>query len=224
MFWSALGDLMPLAFAALISPMPIVAAIALLLGPKGRGNAVAFALAYLIGTFGVTLAFSFGSSGATSSGTDAERIFHIVLGFALAALFLYLAWRAFQHRPRKGVPTPTPKWLAAVDSFGLLGSAGLGLLLGVVNAKNLPIMIAAGASIGTAQLTWPLVLVAAAIFAVLGGLGVLVPVLIGSSGSKRVHVFLDATKSALIDHNSVIMIVLFLILAAVQLGKAFSAI
>jgi hypothetical protein len=224
MFWSTLGDLMPLAFAALISPMPIVAAIALLLGPKGRGNGVAFAAAYLIGTFGVTIAFSFGTNGATSTSSEAGRILHIVLGFALAALFFWLAWRSWQHRPRKGVPAPTPTWLAAVDSFGVLKSAGLGLLLGVVNVKNLPIMIAAGASIGTATLGWPLMILAAAIFAALGGLGILVPVVVGGSGSSRVRAFLDATKSALIAHNSIIMIVLFVILAAVQLGKAFSAI
>lgn len=223
MFVHVLGEVLPLAVGIIVSPMPIAGVIALLLGPKGRGNAVVFTVAFLVATFAVTLAFASGSKGTTRSDSFFAQLFHIVLGFAFAALFLFLAYRSFRGRPKKGEEPKEPRWLAAIDSFGPVKSAGLGLLLGVANVKNLPIMIAVGATIGTEGLEWPLVFLAVFVFSVIACLGVLVPTLLGGSGSKGITSFLASTKTALIRHDAIIMTVLFLVLGAIQLGRALEA-
>ncbi len=223
MIWQVLGDILPLAFGIIISPMPIAAVIALLLGPKGKVNAVAFTLAFLVATFAVTLAFASGTKGTTQSDSFFAQLFHIVLGFAFAALFFFLAYRSWRRRPKKGVRSAEPKWLAAIDSFGVVKAVGLALLLGTVNLKNLPIEIAAGATIGTAGMEWPLVFIAVLVFAVIASLGVIVPTLIGASGSPKVTGFLRSSKNSLIAHNNVILAVLFVILGVLQLGKAIGS-
>jgi hypothetical protein len=223
MIWHVLGEILPLAFAVIISPMPLVAVITLLLGPKGRGNALAFTLAFAVAFFALTLALASGSKGTTQNDSFFATVFHLVLGFAFAALFFYLAFRSWQKRPKKDVKPAEPKWLATMDSFGVLKAAGLGVVLGVANVKNIPIAIAAGAEIGSADLAWPLVVLCSAIFVALSSLGLIALTAAGGSGSARVASGLASAKSTLIRHNNLIMAVLFVILGALQLGKALEA-
>jgi hypothetical protein len=218
-----LGEVLPLAVGIIVSPMPIAGVIALLLGPKGRGNAIVFTVAFLVATFGVTLAFASGSKGTTTSDSFFAQVFHIVLGFAFAALFLFLAYRSFRGRPKKGEEPKEPKWLAAIDSFGVAKSAGLGVLLGVVNVKNIPVAIAAGSIIGSRDLAWPLVFVASAVFVLISCAGLILVTAIGGSSSATVQNGLHSAKAGLIRHNAIIMTVLFVILGALQLGRAFEA-
>lgn len=221
--WHVLGEVLPLAFAVIISPLPLVAVITLLLGPKGRGNAVVFTAAFAVAFFALTLGLASGSKGTTQNDSFFAQVLHIVLGFAFAALFFYLAFRSWKKRPKKDQKPVEPKWLAAVDSFGVVKSAGLGVLLGVANVKNVPIAIAAGAQIGSADLAWSLVFVCSAVFAIVSSLGLIVLTLVGGTRGAKVSGALASAKTSLIKHNNLIMAVLFVILGALQLGKAFEA-
>jgi hypothetical protein len=223
MFWHALGEVLPLAFAVIISPMPLVAVITLLLGPRGRRNAVVFTAAFAVSFFALTLGLSSGSKGTTQNDSFFATVFHIVIGFAFAALFFYLAFRSWQKRPTKDEKPAEPRWLAAMDSFGAVKSAGLGALLGVANIKNVPIAIAAGSVIGSADMAWSLVFVCSAVFAVVSSLGLIVLTLVGGSRSPRIARGLASAKSGLIRHNNIILAVLFVVLGALQLGRAFEA-
>jgi hypothetical protein len=223
MFWHALGEVVPLAFAVIISPMPLVAVITLLLGPRGRRNAVAFTLAFVVSFFVLTLALSSGSKGTTENDSFFAQVFHIVIGFAFAALFFYLAFRSWQKRPKKDQKPVEPKWLAAMDSFGPAKSAGLGLLLGVANIKNVPIAIAAGSVIGSVDMAWSLVFLCSAVFAVVSSLGLILLTVVGGSTSPRIGGGLASAKAGLIRHNAIILAVLFVLLGALQLGRAFEA-
>jgi hypothetical protein len=223
MFWHALGEVLPLAFAVIISPMPLVAVITLLLGPRGRANAVAFTAAFAVAFFALTLGLSSGSKGTTQNDSFFATVFHIVIGFAFAALFFYLAFRSWQKRPKKDQKPVEPKWLAAMDSFGVVKSIGLGALLGVANIKNVPIAIAAASVIGSADMAWSLVFVASAVFAAVSSLALIVLTLVGGSHSPRIAGGLASAKAGLIKHNNVILAVLFVILGALQLGRAFEA-
>ncbi|SDZ01386.1 GAP family protein [Herbiconiux ginsengi] len=223
MFWHALGEVLPLAFAVIISPMPLVAVITLLLGPRGRRNAVAFTVAFVVAFFALTLALSSGSKGTTQNDSFFATVFHLVIGFAFAALFFYLAFRSWQKRPKKDAAPVEPKWLAAMDSFGVVKSAGLGALLGVANIKNVPIAIAAGSVIGSVDLAWSLVFLCTAVFAVVAGLGLILLTIVGGSTSPRIAGGLASAKAGLIRHNNVILAVLFVLLGALQLGRAFEA-
>lgn len=224
MFWQVLGDIIPLTLGVILSPLPIAGVIAMLLSPRGRANSVVFALAFLVGTALVTGVAAFGTWSTQQSDSLLARLIHIVLGFAFAALFFYLAWRSFSKRPRKPEDAHEPRWMASVDSFGAIRAAGLGVLIGVANVKNLPILLSVGATIGTAGLQPVLVVVMVVLFATVASLGVLVPMVVGQSASITVRSSLAEMKNFLVRYNSIILAVLFAILGAVQLGKAFGAI
>ena len=203
--------------------MPIVAVIALLLGSKGKANALIFTATFTLATLLLTLIFASGAKGATPSGSSSVTVLHIVLGVAFAGLFFFLAWKSWKGRPQNGQSAAEPKWLAAIDSFGPGKAVGLALFMTVVNLKNIPIVIAAGAAIGTAGLAWPLVFLSALVFTLISCLGLIVPTAMGISGSVLVKDFLTSAKGTLTEYNALIMTVLFFILGAMQLGKAIGS-
>ncbi|GAA2222559.1 GAP family protein [Herbiconiux moechotypicola] len=223
MFWHVLGDILPLSVAVIVSPLPLVAVISLMLGPKGRVNALAFTVAFALSFFALVLGLASGSKGTTQNDSFFAQVIHIVIGFAFAALFFFLAYRCWKKRPKKGVEPVEPKWLAAIDSFGPVKSAGLGIVLGIANVKNVPIAIAAGASIGNAQLEWSLVFVVSAVFVLVSCLGLITITVVGGVGSRTIIDTLNSAKATLIRHNNLILAVLFVILGALQLGRAFEA-
>jgi len=224
MFWDVLGAIVPLAVIAMISPMPIVAATAIMVGPRGTVNVVAYAITLTVATFLLTWIFATGAQGAAEAGGGpVKTLISIVLSVALALLFFVMAYRSFRGRPKHGQTPQAPKWLGATDSFGPVRSAGLGALLSIANVKNLSIMIAAGHEIGDAELSWLMTLEIVIIFAVLCSLGVLVPMFARLFGSQHVQSFFESAKDGMIRYNAIIMTVLFTVLGSLQLGSALEA-
>jgi len=114
--------------------------------------------------------------------------------------------------------------MAAVDAFTPVKAAGLAVLLGAVNPKNLLLVVSGGAAIAsaapddtTAQV------VAAAVFAVVASIGVAAPVFIYLFMGSRAAAMLDALKAWMTHNNAVIMAVLLLILGAKLLGDGIAA-
>lgn len=213
-----LGQLLPLAVGSIISPLPIVAIVAILLSPRGRGNGLGFALASTAVGFGFTVVAALTTAGAGAGHSDGDEVVVLILTVLLTIGFLVLAWLSWRGRPKTGAEAATPSWLAAVDSLTPLKAAGLGALMAATNSKNIPIELKAGSLIGAHDLAGPLVVLLSALFAVVAGAGVLLPTLLAASGSRAVTAGLVRLKAEMIRHNAVIMTVLFAILAAVEAG------
>lgn len=148
-----LHDLLPLAVGMLISPLPIVAIVAIILAPRGRTAAPAYASVFI----GVSLVFivvgaltSAGSSSASPSGT--AKTVSFILAIVLTLGFAALAIASWLSRPRHGQPPKAPAWLAALDSVTPAKAAALGLIMAVTNTKNIPLALKGGALIGEAHL------------------------------------------------------------------------
>ena len=96
----AIGDVLPLAIAAAISPFPIIGVVLMLVTPRGRVNGSMFILGWIaglvvVGAIGLAIA---GGSGASDHGSpsDTANLFQIGLGTAL----LVFAIRAWRKRPK----------------------------------------------------------------------------------------------------------------------------
>ena len=213
-----LTQLIPLAVGAVISPLPIVATVAILLSARGRANGAAFAAAAALTAFGLTLLAALTSSRAGAHHSDGDDLVVLVLTAVLVLGFIGLALASWFTRPRDGRAAKTPGWLAAVDTITPIRAAGLGLLMGVTNAKNLPIELKAGALIGAHDLPLPAVIGLAALFALGATCGVLALTALAATGSDRVARALSRLKNEMVAHNAVIMTVLFAILAASEAG------
>ena len=210
-----LHDLLPLGVGMLISPLPIVAIVAIVLAPRGRTAAPVYTLVFTAVSL-VFIAVGALSSATTSSAspTGTARTVSFVLAIVLALGFTVLAVASWLSRPRHGEQPKAPSWLAAIDTVTPAKAAVLGLVMALTNTKNIPLALKGGALIGEAHL--PL-LVAAGLclaLAVAGSLLLIVPTAVATGGSPRVAVALGRLKTEMITHNAAMMTVLFAILAA----------
>src|SRR3954471_19328935 len=149
----AIGQILPMAIAAGISPIPIIGVVLMLVTPRARSNGPAFVLGWVVGlavvgVIGLTVANAAGASTSGSS-ADGTNTFQIVMG----ALLIVFALRQWRKRPKPGVEPPMPKWMDAIEHFTPLKSAGMGVALSAVNPKNLILALSAAATIASTNLS-----------------------------------------------------------------------
>lgn len=219
----AIGSILPLALGVAISPVPIIAAILMLLSPKARTTSVGFLLGWIAGIVVATTVFTLLSSILPGQDSDASSpvkgIIHIVLG----VLLLVLAARQWRGRPKDGEEPTLPKWMKAIDTMGFGAAFGLGFLLSAVNPKNLLLAASAGVSIGAAGLDVGAVVVVIAIFTLIAASTVLIPVVGYLIAADRLRGPLDALRGWLSRENAVIMAVLLLVIGVVVIGKGIGS-
>ncbi|ROP74607.1 GAP family protein [Curtobacterium sp. PhB115] len=180
---AVVGQVLPLAIAGALSSVPIAAVLTLLLGGRGLGPAVLFALGYVVAVFALTV-------GATAllgrvllvrlpaSGAPALALSECLLGAAAIAA----GWVVFR-RPVASGPNRWSRLLSsavgtvrpvvalvvgAVLAFrpkSLLLASGVGIVLAPADLAPVPtaVLLGANAVVMTATVTGPIV------FALVGG-------------------------------------------------------
>jgi len=214
---SELSTLLPLAVGMAISPLPIVAVVAILLSTRGRAAAPAYTGAFLAVTLAVIAVGAATSAGASAaSHGSGGKIVVLILTALLTVGFSAFAVVSWLGRPKPGTPPATPSWLAAVDAITPARAAGLGLLMAATNSKNLPLELKGGAVLGAAHLPVAVTVLLCVALAVAGSLTLVVPTILGATGLPPVVAALRRLKDEMIAHNAVIMTVLFAVLAATE--------
>ena len=217
----AIGDLLPSAIGVALSPVPIIAVILMLGTPKARSNGPAFAIGWVIGLVAVSVIVLLlaGDADDTDSGASTAVDWIKLL---IGVLFLLMAIKQWQGRPKEGQQAEMPKWMDAIDGFTAPKSVGLGILLSGVNPKNLALdarrrrIDRPGRARAGARAP-----IAVAVFVIIGSLTVAGPVLyyllVPSSAG-----LLGEIKQFMSAHNAVIMFVLLLVLGAKLLGSGIA--
>ena len=216
-----IGEILPLAVGIAISPIPIIAAILMLLSPRAKGTSVGFMIGWLAGIVVAIVLFSLLSSVSppeTGGRSPAAGVIKIILG----VLLLVLAIKQWRTRPAKGNQASLPKWMSVIDSMSAVKALWLGFLLAAANPKNLLLAIAAGVIVGRAGLTVGQMTVVIILFVLLAASTVLVPVVGYLIASARLAGPLDKLREWLVDKNAVIMAVLLLVLGVAVIGKGFA--
>lgn len=149
---AAIGDILPLALGVAISPIPIIAAILMLLSPRARVTSVGFLLGWLVGIVLAATVFTLLSSVMPEEDPDAAAPVRGTVQLVLGALLLLLAARQWRSRPKSGEAPELPKWMRAIDDIRFPMAFGLGFLLSAVNPKNLLMAAGAGVDVGAAEL------------------------------------------------------------------------
>jgi hypothetical protein len=219
---SAIGQVLPLAIGVALSPIPIIAVVLMLVTPRARTNGPAFVLGWLVGLGGVG-AIVLGvanPAGASDDGQPATGA--SVLKLALGVLLLAAALREWRRRPRGEEEPPMPKWMGALDAFGPGKAAGAGVLLSGLNPKNLVLAAGAAAAIAGTGIPTGQQVVAYAVFAVIGTLGVGAPVAIYFAMGARSRELLESLKAWMAHYNAAIMATLLLIIGAKLIGDGIS--
>lgn len=218
-----LGAVLPLAVGVAVSPVPIIAAILMLLSPRARVTSVGFLLGWVIGIVAAVTIFTLLSAVLPQEDPDASKPIQGVIQLVLGLLLLLVALRQWRSRPAPGADPVLPKWMQAIDTVTFPVAAGLGLLLSAANPKNLLLAAGAGVDIGSAGLDVSSTLLIIAIFAVIAASTVLVPVVGYLVAAERLRGPLDALRRWLARENAVIMAVLMLVLGASLIGKGIGS-
>ena len=213
-----IGEILPLAIGVAVSPVPIIAVILMLFGPKARTTGPAFAVGWilalaLVGAVVLTVA---DTGDVSSEQAPSDGVFAIKLLVGL--LFVFLAVRQWRSRPKEGEEPEMPGWMSAIDEFTPVRAFGLAALLAGVNPKNLGLTLAAGSTIAQAGLVDAEPWIVLLIFVALASVTVALPVgyyMVAGSAAERT---LNSMKSWLIVNNATVMSVLFLILGVVLIG------
>jgi hypothetical protein len=215
----AIGELLPSAVGVAISPIPIIAAVLMLMSARARTTAPAFAAGWvvglaIVGTVVLLVADPADVAGG-GSGSDVSGWIKVVLGL----LFVVLAFGQWRRRPRAGEQTRLPGWMAAIDTMPAPRAFALAVALAAVNPKNLALTLAGALSIAQAGLSTGQSAVALAVFVAIAAASVAGPVTAYLLMRERVEGPLLRAKDWLARENATVMFVVLLVLGAVMLGK-----
>jgi len=215
---SVFGDILPLAVAVAISPMPIVAVILMLFSARASSNGPAFLGGWVVGLLVVSV-IVLALSGLLGIGGGAPPTWVSLLKIVLGILLLLLGWEKLTNRPPSGTASPTPRWLNAVEQLTPEKSFAMGALLSGVNPKNLILTAAAALVIAQGQLPIGETAFAVLAFVVIGSTSIAAPVAYLRFGGPGARPRLDQTKVWLAENNSTVMCVLLFVFGVVLIGK-----
>ena len=218
----AIGGSLPLAVGIALSPIPIIAVVLMLTSSRAKVNGLAFVLGWLLGlgvVGTIVLAFA-GPAGASQSGSPATWVSWVKI--ALGVLLLLVAARQFRSRPHGDEQPHMPKWMATIDKTTPPAALGLAAVMSGANPKNLLLAVAGAAAIAGTGIPGGQQAIAYLIFALIGTLGVGIPVGIYFAMGKRSEKLLTGLKDWMSAYNAVIMSVLCLVIAAKLIGDGIS--
>ena len=218
----AIGEVLPLAVGVALSPLPIVAIVLMLVTPRARTNGPAFVIGWLLGlaVVGTIVLSVVGPSDPTDDGGQATWV--TVLQFVLGALLLLLAVRQWRSRPQAGEEPAVPKWMGTLDGFTAPRALLAGGVLSGVNPKNLLLAAGAAAAIARTDISGGEQAAAYTVFALLGTLGVAVPLVIYFALGDRSARVLESLKDWMARNNAVVTAVLLLVLGAKLVGDGIA--
>ncbi len=213
-----LGDVVPFAVPVAMSPLPIIAAVALLLAPAGTRGGVGFLIgrvvalavcAFVVALFAVRV--------GDEPGEAVER--GGWLRIAAGVLVMLAAVAIWRMRPRGEAVAELPGWMRTIEKASPAQALMFGALLTVVNLKELAFVVGAGMIVGSAAVPALQALAVSGVFAAVAGAGVAVPVvwsLVAGEGARRP---LAAARDWLARNNSIIAAAVMLVIGAMLVGS-----
>lgn len=212
-----LGETLPLAVGIALSPVPILAVVLLLVAPNKGSAGAAFLAGRLLGVVLVVGLFAVVSDVIELSSGGASpfvAVTRIIVGAALA----FLAVGKWSRRPGPEEEPELPGWMSSIEDSTPGRGFGLAILLSVANPKELLLGLGAGFTLGSAGLPIGTTIVAVLIFTLIACLSVVTPVVAFLAAGERMPGPLEAVRTLLVRHNTVIMSVVLLIIAAALIG------
>lgn len=218
----ALGDVLPLAVAVAVFPVPVIAVVLVLGSERGTAKGLAFVGAWAVGlaAVGAIVLLLADAGDASEGGEPATWVDLLLLGLGL--LLLALAAKQWRGRPRAGEETPMPGWMRTVDRFTVAKAGGAGFALAALNPKNILLTAAAAAEIAQVGLSAGKQAAVLLGFVVIASVGVLTPLVLSLALGERSRPMLEGIRSWMARNNAVIMAVLFLLIGAKLVGDAIA--
>ncbi len=215
----AIGTLVPLSLAMALSTIPFLATVVVVLSPRGKATAIPYLIGYVVGSFLVVCAFSFGLSALPHDVQIGPwfGIVEILLGIALIVLAV-IQWQ--RHRRRQHTPS-SGAWLDRLERVGPFAALGFALVLNL-RPKSLLVAGAAGIAISSQRLEVGEVVVCVIVFTLLGTVTVSVPVILSLVMPKRTSAWLVQARVFLVRSSSLIALVVLIMVGAFVVGAGLA--
>ncbi|MBD3943779.1 GAP family protein [Microbacterium sp. NEAU-LLC] len=229
-------QLIPPLLGVILSPLAIMALVAVLLSRLARVNGIAFLLGWAVGIVGV-LALSMWIFSALQIRALHEpplwvAIVRLLLGLLLVGGAWYVYHRGAERIARMAAAegpkavahaAKLPGWLQSVSTFKPGRTFLLGVGLFVINPVDASCAIIAGLDIVLADVSTTEAFWVAFGFAVLGVLPIAIPVVWVVVAGERAQPSLDRMRTWIAGNTHVLNAALLLVIGALQLEKAITA-
>ncbi|MET0842423.1 MAG: GAP family protein [Mycetocola sp.] len=215
-----IGQLLPLMVATALSTVPILVSITILLAPRSTASAILYLIGLLSGSFLMTGLLAYGAQALPTfsvfgSGPTVATVSTVIgLAFIASGIVLFVRGGADS---RIGMP----RWLRAVGTIRPITALGLGLVLNI-RPKALLLSTAAGLVIGTARLTDAEIVIVLAIFAIVGGSTVAVPIVVALARPQATRPHLQEAERWIVRHARAVTAVVLLLIGTIILGDGLS--
>ena len=219
--WQAMGGILPLAVAAAVSSMPIVAVTVILLSPRRGESALPFLAGWILGCLVVLILWTLAAQAIPLHPRRRPEttigVLEIIIGIGLVGLGLIAL-----HRRTEGGSGPLPSWVNRIDTFGSVPAFGIGLALNV-RPKALLLAAAASLVIRGENLGGAEGLVVIAVYTAIATSTVSVPTVLTLLFPERMEPRLNAARRWLTDNGllitAVVMILIGVVIAGAGLGN-----
>jgi hypothetical protein len=218
MFGRAIGEVLAFGVGVALSPLAVVAVVAMLVAPGGPQTASAFVAGWVISLSLVSTVVLLLADGgdASSSGEPATwvSVVKIVLG-VLLVLFALRQWGG-----RRDAEDEAPAWMRKLDNVTVAKAFGLAALVNIVKPKNLLLAIGAGVAVAQVGASPAGQAVGIAAFVIIATAGPGIPLAIHVAMPNRGGDLLLALRDWMVRENAIIIAVVSLIIAAKLIGDA----
>ena len=213
----AIANSLPMCVGVGLSPLPIAAVLMMLLSKRAAETALAFLAGWILGIIGV------GAVILTVPGIETARgeptLLSGVLRIVIGVLLLLVAIRQWRTRSATDSAPETPSLLARIDGFRFPQALLTGLLLTVVNPKNLLLTVAGAAAIDAALTDTATMVASLLVFAGIASLTVAMPVLIYFVERERADALFREWKEWLIRNNTTVVLVLLVVFGTILIAR-----
>lgn len=219
---NVVGEVLPFALAVAISPIPIIAVVLTLLSPKAKAASVGLLAGWVAGII-VTLALFILISGMLpEDSSDGWRPILGTIKVALGAVFLFMAIRQWRSRPKKGMEVTLPTWMQAIDKASARSAAVIGFVLSAVNPVNLLMLVSAGLTIGSSELSGNSLVIVVAVFASIAASTMVIPVVGYLLAARQLARPLEQLRGWLARYNAIIVALLLLVVGVYMIFQGLA--
>jgi hypothetical protein len=216
---TAIGEILPLAVALALGPLPIIALVLILVSDNAGAKGIGFVVGRIVGlalivAAGLVIFSMINDPGLVHRGhpRPAVSVGRMVIGVVLIAL-------ACRMWLRRNEPSKSSPLTRRVDGLTAKGSVGLGLLVSVVDPTSLSLGFLSGIDVAAARVALPTAVAVAAAFVALATLTITVPLLVYFVGGQAARARLEGIKGWLLSNEKAVMMVLFLVIGAMLIGR-----
>lgn len=225
--------LIPVTLGVVLSPLAIMALVAVLLSERARANGIAYLIGWVVGLAGLTALclwmFDLFEVHALGEPPLWVPVLRIVIGVFLFAAAAWVYRRGKEHiKQMAKAATPQdvvaaspqlPGWLQTVSTFRPGRTFILGVGLFVLNPVDASCAIIAALDISLSGLDAASQVLFALGFAVVGTLPIAVPVFFVLARGQKAQPMLDGMRTWIAGNTHVLNAALLLIIGVIQLQK-----